>query len=67
MLKFKNIGLALTFMLGLTFSTVNFSVGSACPTGKTGLCIYVNGSPKSCGNSINGKADCKNGGDEALE
>jgi hypothetical protein len=67
MLKFKNIGLALTFMLGLTFSTVNFSVGNACPTGKEGLCIYVNGVPTSCGNSINKKADCKKSSDEGLE
>lgn len=51
--------LLFSFMASLLFWGVNFDVQSGCPQGETGLCIYVNGSPNTCGNNItSGKGDC---------
>ena len=59
MLKIKNLFLASFFLIGAFLFTTSKSVGSVCPTGNKGLCIYVNCAPASCGNAVGGKADCK--------
>ncbi|MBN7818091.1 hypothetical protein [Algoriphagus pacificus] len=67
MKKLKSLFLALVFLSGVSLATSINLQAEVCPDGKSGLCIYVNGSPKSCGNSINNKADCKNSSEEIGE
>ncbi|GMQ28183.1 hypothetical protein [Algoriphagus confluentis] len=66
MSKLKNILLASFFVMGVFFFTTSKSVGSNCPAGNKGLCIYVNGAPASCGNAVGKTADCKPPSDEEL-
>jgi hypothetical protein len=66
MKKLKSILLTASIMVGMFLSSTSLTVGEACPSGTTGLCIKVNGAPNSCGNSVQGKADCKKPADEGL-